>query len=90
MFQLPPVLLSGAEKEAMKAYYGTDVPFFFKANVFERMTLTTIEFVKVYRQDELHFQKILDNVRRGECSESDMFYLNSRCVEHVATDNPII
>lgn len=90
MFQLPPVLRSGAEKEAMKAYYGTDVPFFFKANVFEQMTLTTIEFVKVYRQDELHFQKILDNVRRGVCSESDMFHLNSRCVEPDATDGPII
>lgn len=90
MFQLPPVLRSGAEKEAMEAYYGTDVPFFFKANVFKQMTLTTIEFVKVYRQDELHFQKILDNVRRGECSESDMFHLNSRCVEPAVTENPII
>lgn len=90
MFQLPPVLRSGAETEAMKAYYGTDIPFFFKAHVFEKMTLPTIEFVKVYRQDELLFQRILDNVRRGECSETDLIQLNSRCVLPVASENPVI
>jgi hypothetical protein len=90
MFQLPPVLRSGAESEAMKAYYGTDIPFFFKAHVFEQMTLPTIEFVKVYRQDEVHFQRILDNVRKGECSEMDLFQLNSRCVEPASSDDPII
>lgn len=69
MFQLPPVLKSGAETEAMKEYYGTDVPFFFKAHVFERMALPTIEFLKVYRQEEQLFLNILSNIRAGECTE---------------------
>jgi len=80
MFQLPPVLKSGAETEAMMAYYGTDTPFFFKAHVFERMSLPSIEFVKVYRQDEQLFLNILSDIRAGVCTEQDLQELNSRCL----------
>ena len=90
MFQLPPVLRSGAETEAMKEYYGTDVPFFFKAHVFKHLSLPTIEFVKVYRQDEQLFLNILNNVRKGLCSSQDLDELNSRCIEPNDTDEPII
>lgn len=90
MFQLPPVLRSGAETEAMMEYYGTAVPFFFKAHVFESMTLPTIEFVKVYRQDEQLFLNILNNIRHGVCTEQDMKELNSRCKEPENTDDPVI
>ena len=65
MFQLPPVLRSGSETEAMMEYYGTDTPFFFKAHVFNNLSLPTIEFVKVYRQDEQLFLNILNNIRHG-------------------------
>lgn len=90
MFQLPPVLKQGAETEAMMEYYGTDVPFFFKAHVFEKLQLPTIEFVKVYRQDELMFQNILNNVRQGLCSCQDLEELNARCVEPDIADGPVI
>lgn len=89
MFQLPPVLKSGAETEAMKEYYGTDVPFFFKAHVFERMALPTIEFLKVYRQEEQLFLNILSNIRAGECTEQDLQELNAHCREP-KHDEPII
>lgn len=90
MFQLPPVLCAGAEAEAMKEYYGTDVPFFFKAHVFEQMTLPTIEFVKVYRQEEQLFLNILSNIRAGVCTDLDIAELNSRCQEPMCTDELII
>ncbi|MCQ2287627.1 MAG: DEAD/DEAH box helicase [Muribaculaceae bacterium] len=90
MFQLPPVLRSGAETEAMQAYYGTDVPFFFKAHVFEHMNIPTIEFVKVYRQEEQLFLNILNNIRMGRCSDQDIAELNSRCCEPTAQDGPVI
>ena len=90
MFQLPPVLRSGAETEAMIEYYGTDVPFFFKAHVFENMNLPTIEFVKVYRQDEQLFMNILDNIRQGICLPQNLEELNCRCVEPEMTGEPII
>lgn len=90
MFQLPPVLRSGAETDAMIEYYGTDVPFFFKAHVFENMDLPTIEFVKVYRQDEQLFRDILDNIRQGICSSQNLEDLNSRCVEPEMTGELVI
>ena len=90
MFQLPPVLRSGAETDAMLEYYGTDIPFFFKAHVFENMTLPTIEFVKVYRQDEQLFLNILNNIRHGVYSAQDIKELNSRCIVPEDTTEPII
>ena len=90
MFQLPPVLQSGTETEAMMEYYGTDTPFFFKAHVFNNISLPTIEFVKVYRQDEQLFLNILNNIRHGIYSEYDIKSLNNRCIypENI-TDNII-
>lgn len=90
MFQLPPVLLSGPEKEAMMEYYGTDLPFFFKAHVFKGFSLPTIEFVKVYRQDEQLFLDILNNVRQGICLKKDLDRINSRCIKPEPADDPII
>lgn len=90
MFQLPPVLRRGAETEAMKAYYGTEVPFFFKAHVFDRYKLPSIEFETVYRQDEIIFQNILENVRQGRCTDQDMYELNQRCTLPETSEDPII
>lgn len=90
MFQLPPVLRAGAETEAMKEYYGTDMPFFFKAHVFNRMVMPTIEFEKVYRQEEQLFLNILSDIRSGVCTECDLLELNARCVEPSDVSEPII
>lgn len=90
MFQLPPVLRSGSETEAMMEYYGTDTPFFFKAHVFNNLSLPTIEFVKVYRQDEQLFLNILNNIRHGIYSEQDVINLNSRCIDPENTSDNII
>lgn len=90
MFQLPPVLRSGAETEAMRDYYGTELPFFFKAHVFEHMSLPTIEFVKVYRQEEQLFLNILSDIRAGVCTKQDLDELNARCIEPEEQNEPII
>lgn len=90
MFQLPPVLKSGPERDAMKAHYDTEAPFFFKANVFKRLKLPTIEFVKVYRQDEQEFLDILNHIRNGYCTSVDLAALNARCVNPDKSGQPII
>lgn len=90
MFQLPPVLKSGPEKDAIKFYYDTEAPFFFKANVFKRLNLPTIEFVKVYRQDEQAFLDILNHIRNGYCTSGDLAALNARCVTPDKSGQPII
>ncbi len=90
MFQLPPVLKSGPERDAIKFYYDTDAPYFFKANVFKRLELPTIEFVKVYRQDEQAFLDILNHIRNGYCTSGDLAALNARCVTPDNSGQPII
>lgn len=90
MFQLPPVLRAGAEMEAMKEYYGTDKPFFFKAHVFEKMDLPTIEFTKVYRQEDSSFLDILNDIRSGSCSAERLAALNARCRVSEDSDTPVI
>lgn len=78
VFQLPPVLRKGPETEAMLEYYGTTSPFFFKAHVFEQMKIPTIEFEKVYRQEERDFLQILSEIRNGICSSHTLEMLNAR------------
>jgi len=90
MFQLPPVLLGGAETEAMMEYYGTKIPYFFKAHVFENLNLPTIEFEKVYRQEELQFLEILNHIREGQYIQQDIATLNSRCIPSNNLSEPII
>ncbi len=90
IFQLPPVLRSGPETEAMRAYYGDCAPFFFNAKVFEQMQLPTIEFVKVYRQENPLFVNILNNIREGVCDHTDLEELNARCVAPDRSGEPII
>lgn len=90
MFQLPPVLKQGADTEAMLDYYGTDRPYFFKAKVFKKISpLLTIEFVKVYRQEDQQFVDILNNIRYGVYRAQDVDKLNSRCVS-ADVSKPII
>ena len=79
MFQLPPVLTAGAQTDAMIEYYGTQEPFFFKAHVFRHMNLPTIEFVKVYRQEDKAFLSILNDIRVGNCTNEDLYELNRQC-----------
>ena len=49
MFQLPPVVKQGPEKDLLKDLYHTDDFFFYKSDVIKRMRLVKIEFQKVYR-----------------------------------------
>lgn len=90
MFQLPPVLAQGAETEAMQAYYGTNSPYFFKAHVFSRLSLVTIEFNKVYRQEDSLFLGILNNIRNGNYTQEDLDKLNNRHVQAENVDELVI
>ena len=90
VFQLPPVLRQGAESDAMREYYGTTSPFFFKAHVLQQMQLPTIELQKVYRQDEQTFLTVLGEIRNGCCSEPSLAVLNSRVCTPEAQDKPVI
>jgi len=78
MFQLPPVVKQGAERELMHDLYHTDDFFFYKADVIKRMRLVKIEFQKVYRQEDEDFLHILENVRLNRTTPENLMHLNER------------
>lgn len=78
MFQLPPVVDNGANKNWLKDLYHTDDFFFYKSNAIKRMRLVKVEFQKVYRQDDEHFLHILENVRLNKVTPEDIMHLNTR------------
>ncbi len=84
LFQLPPVVKQGsADAEMLRDLYGPGLPFFYKASVLKRMNLPKIEFQRVYRQNEPEFLAILNKMRTGEITTSDLLLLN----EHIGKDD---
>ena len=75
MFQLPPVV-PDSDREIMKDIYGECNYYFFNAHVMRRITMPTIEFRKVYRQDDEEFVAILNNIRSGKAMPEDIDVLN--------------
>ena len=90
LFQLEPVLVGKTEKEVISDYYNTDKPFFFKAKVFSRMRMPSIEFKKIYRQDDETFLNILNNIRNGIVNDSELQVLNQRTNAVVPADDMVI
>lgn len=91
MFQLPPVVRQGAERQLLHDIYQTDDFFFYKANAIKRMRLVKIEFQKVYRQDDdKRFLHILENVRMNRVTPENIMHLNQRVQQPTAEDGMVI
>ncbi len=90
MFQLPPVVKQGAERELMHDLYHTDDFFFYKADVIKRMRLVKIEFQKVYRQEDKDFLRILENVRLNKTTPENLMHLNERVGQPTKEDGMVI
>ena len=91
MFQLPPVVKQGPEKDILKDLYQTeDFFFFYKSNAIKRMRLVKIEFRKVYRQDDEHFLHILENVRLNKVTPENIMHLNGRVCTPMEEDGAVI
>lgn len=91
MFQLPPVVRHGAEREMLHDLYGSDSFFFYKANVIKRIRLVKIEFQKVYRQDDdKEFLHILENVRLNKVTPENIMQLNKRVTLPTVDDGMVI
>ena len=73
--QLTPVV-TPEEEGLIKCYYET--PYFFSSNALRQIQYVTVELSHVYRQQELQFVELLNHVRTGHLSESDLSLLNSR------------
>lgn len=79
IFQLDPVVKrQSTEMDMLRDLYGTDMPYFYKADVFKKTELVSVEFQKVYRQEDEKFLSILTNIRQGKVNWADINCLNER------------
>lgn len=77
LFQLPPVV-TGEDAEEIEQMYGMGAAYFYKARCLQGETLPKIEFRKVYRQTDEAFVGLLDRLRMGRVSSSDLNMINRR------------
>ena len=77
-FQLPPVddRDNAAAAELLKQKYPNN--WFFSSKVYSQANVEVIELLEVKRQKQADFLAVLDNVRRGQVSASDLEWLNRR------------
>ena len=91
MFQLPPVVRQGVERELLHDIYQTNEFFFYKADVIKRIRLPKIEFQKVYRQDgDAQFLHILENIRLSKVTPEAIMHLNQRVCQPKKEDGLVI
>lgn len=79
MFQLEPIA-TGQDREILKDFYPGGSYYFYKSMVIERMELPKIEFQKIYRQSDPRFIELLEHLRLGQFTHSDMARINTRVV----------
>lgn len=85
LFQLPPVV--SYQEEAMLVQANYESPYFFSAMVFKEYEFEMVELQKVYRQDNRHFVRLLDNIRLNKMDYDDLETLNERCIPDVLADD---
>lgn len=77
LFQLPPVVASDYERAYFTNTY--ESPYFFSAQIIQQgFEFAMIELHTVYRQDERHFIRLLDNIRLNNMDYDDLEDLNQR------------
>jgi tetratricopeptide (TPR) repeat protein len=77
VFQLEPVVTSDMRDIFRDLYPNM---YFFSANIFREFSLVPIELKKVYRQSDSTFIGMLDRMRLGCSTASDMAMLNERVI----------
>ena len=77
LFQLPPVVATMAERELFSTVY--ESPYFFSAKVFDNgFEMDRLELKETYRQESLHFIRLLDAVRLNQIDYDELEDLNER------------
>lgn len=75
IFQLEPVVTTDA-RDLLRRYYPN--LYFFSAMAFDRIGIVSVELRKIYRQSDDSFISLLDRIRVGAPSLTDLRILNSR------------
>lgn len=77
MFQLEPIT-TAEDKVILKDFYPSDCYYFYKSMAIGRMPLPKIEFRKIYRQNDPGFIRLLEHLRVGRFTYSDLARINGR------------
>lgn len=75
--QLAPVVTE-RDKEILREFYST--PFFYGSRALQNTPYVSIELTHVFRQTDLQFISILNEVRAGNVSQSSLEILNKRYI----------
>ena len=75
--QLTPVV-TPEDEQMLKPYYQT--PYFFGSKALQQVDYVTIQLEHVYRQQDMSFVEILNQVRSGHPSQAALDKLNTRVV----------
>lgn len=78
LFQLPPVVTDTHLKKMYLDMYGTDLPFFFHAQIWQEIPLQQIQLQTVFRQKAPEFVEALNAIRTGTFEKRHLDLLNSR------------
>lgn len=77
LFQLPPIVSEHTEREYLDLHY--DSPYFFSAHVWDQSKgLCGIELTKIYRQEEQHFLRLLEEIRYNSIDWDTLEAINER------------
>ena len=86
LFQLSPVVRE-EEWRLLQPYY--EGPYFFQARVFRELKPIYIEFEHVYRQTNVEFLSILNEVRNNRLTAESLRILNSRYIPDFKSNSHI-
>ena len=86
LFQLSPVVRE-EEWRLLQSYY--EGPYFFQARVFRELKPIYIEFEHVYRQTNVEFLSILNEVRNNRLTAESLRILNSRYIPDFKSNSHI-
>lgn len=75
--QLTPVV-TPEDEQILKPYY--DTPYFFGSKALQQIDYVTIQLDHVYRQQDMSFIEILNQIREGHPSPKTLEQLNARCL----------
>lgn len=77
LFQLPPIA-TASDSDLLSKIYGTHSFYFYRSKAIQRIALPKIEFLRIYRQKDEQFIKILDSFRLGNVTPSILRQVNER------------
>ena len=84
LFQLPPVV-NMDESSLLERIYPSG-QFFFHSNIFQDAQFKTLELLSIYRQKDDHFIYLLNAVRDGSITHSQIDNLNDSLVDNFKMD----